>query len=75
MHKIRQILLFLDRGVSQRTIEKEVKITRKTIALYLLKFQQTGQGLGELLKLSDERLEQVLGLIKPASIRNSGAPA
>jgi DNA-binding NarL/FixJ family response regulator len=41
MHKIRQILLFLDRGVSQRAIEKEVQITRKTIALYLQKFQQS----------------------------------
>jgi transposase len=57
MHKIRQILLFLERGVSQRAIEKEVKITRKTIALYLQKFQQTGKALTELLKLSDERLE------------------
>lgn len=66
MHKIRQILLFLDRGVSQRTIEKEVKINRKTIALYLQKFQQTGQDFGGLLKLSDERLEHILGLVKPA---------
>lgn len=66
MHKIRQILLFLDRGLSLRAIEKEVQITRKTIALYLQKFQQTGQSLSELIKLSDEQLEQVLGLIKPA---------
>ncbi|WP_205945198.1 IS21 family transposase [Pedobacter hiemivivus] len=65
MHKIRQILLFLDRGVSQRAIEKEVKITRKTIALYLGKFLQTGVDFSELLKRSDEQLEQVLGLIKP----------
>lgn len=66
MHKIRQILLFLDRGVSQRAIEKEVKISRKTIALYLGKFLQTGAGFGELLKQSDQQLEQVLGLAKPA---------
>jgi len=65
MHKIRQILLFLERGVSQRAIEKEIKTTRKTIALYLQKFQQTGQELTELLKLPDERLEQILGLHKP----------
>ena len=37
MIKIRQILLFLERGASQRVIEKEVKISRKTIALYLQK--------------------------------------
>lgn len=65
MHKIRQILLFLERGVSQRSIEKEVKTTRKTIALYLQKFSQTGQGFSELLKLPDEQLEEILGLIKP----------
>jgi transposase len=53
MHKIRQILLFLERGVSQRSIEKEVKISRKTIAIYLL-------------KQSDQELEQLLGLAKPA---------
>jgi hypothetical protein len=71
MHKIRQILLFLERGVSQRAIEKEVKITRKTIALYLQKFQQTGKALTELLKLSDERLEQVIGLIKPSVMEDA----
>lgn len=65
MHKIRQILIFLERGVSQRAIEKEVKITRITIALYLGKFIQTGIELSELLKRSDEQLEQILGLIKP----------
>jgi len=65
MHKIRQILLFLERGVSQRSIEKEVKISRKTIALYLQKFLQTGTSFVDLLKCSDEQLEQVLGLAKP----------
>lgn len=65
MHKIRQILLFLERGVSQRAIEKEVKITRKTIALYLGKFLQTGVDFSELLKRSDQQLEEILGLIKP----------
>lgn len=65
MHKIRQILLFLDRGVSQRMIEKEVKITRKTIALYFKKFLDTGINFSDLLKRSDEQLEELLGLIKP----------
>jgi len=60
MHKIRQILLFLDRGASQRAIEKEVKITRKTIALYLGKFVQTGIDFSDLLKRSDEQLEEFL---------------
>jgi transposase len=65
MHKIRQILLFLERGVSQRSIEKEVRINRKTIALYQQKFLQTGLGFKDLLKHSDEELEQLRGLIKP----------
>ena len=65
MHKIRQILLFLERGVSQRSIEKEVKISRRTIALYLGKFLRTEVDLSELLKRSDEQLEQLIGLKKP----------
>lgn len=64
MHKIRQILIFLDRGVSQRSIEKEVKTTRKTIALYLQRFQQTGLEFKQLLNLEDHQLEAILGLIK-----------
>lgn len=64
MHKIRQILLFLDRGASQRTIEREVKINRRTVASYLEKFQQTGFSFKELLTFNDEDLEQYLGLTK-----------
>lgn len=65
MHKVRQILLFLKQGTSQRRIEKEVKINRRTIAIYLQKFGETGQGYDELLKLSDPQLEELLGLLKP----------
>ncbi|WP_374164031.1 IS21 family transposase [Arcticibacter sp. MXS-1] len=64
MHKIRQILLFLDRGASQRTIEKEVKINRRTVASYLEKFRQTGFSPKELLTFNDEDLEGYLGLAK-----------
>jgi transposase/biotin operon repressor len=71
MHKIRQILLFLDRGVSQRSIEKELKISRKTIGVYLQKVRETGFGLSELLKLQDEQLEQTLGLIKSVAIQDA----
>ena len=71
MIKTRQILLFLERGVSQRAIEKEVKISRKTIALYLQKFAQTGVDFKELLKRSDQELERVLGLIKPVVVDDS----
>lgn len=64
MHKVRQILLFLKQGASQRSIEKEVKINRRTIAIYLQKFLETGQGFNELLKLNDDQLEELLGLFK-----------
>jgi transposase len=64
MHNIRQILLFLERGASQRTIEKEVKINRRTVATYLEKFSQTGFCFKELLTFNDKDLEQYLGLTK-----------
>ena len=64
MHKIRQILLFLDRGASQRTIEREVKINRRTVSSYLEKFRQSGFSFKDLLTFSDQDLEQYLGLTK-----------
>nr|WP_315215317.1 hypothetical protein [uncultured Flavobacterium sp.] len=71
MIKVRLILLFLELGASQRTIEKEVKISRKTIALYLQKFVRTGVDFKELLKRSDQELERVLGLINPVLVDDS----
>ena len=65
MHKIRQLLLFLNRGLSQRSIEKELRISRKTIGVYLQKFRSTGLEINELLKLQDDQLERILGLVKP----------
>lgn len=38
MQKIRQVLLFLDRGFSQRSIERETGINRRTIAAYTKRF-------------------------------------
>jgi hypothetical protein len=66
MQKIRLILSFLERGISQRTIEKKVKISRKTIAFYLSKYHQSGVCFSDLLKQSDQQLEQLLGLIRTA---------
>jgi transcriptional regulator len=67
MQKKRQILLFLDRGVSQRSIEKELKISRKNIGVYLQKARETGFWLSNLLNLLDEQLEQTLGLTKSST--------
>ncbi|MEO5977956.1 MAG: hypothetical protein ABIS36_07390, partial [Chryseolinea sp.] len=64
MHKIRQLLLFLERGLSQRSIEKELHISRKTIGVYHQRFRDTGLEITALLRLPDEQLEQILGLTR-----------
>lgn len=45
MQKIKQILLLTDRGYSQRSIEKQTGVNRRTIAVYLqrLKHHFTGK--------------------------------
>lgn len=64
MHKVRQILIFLERGVSIRSIEKQVKISRKTIGLYQQKLLRTGLSLQELLLVKDQDLERLVSLEK-----------
>ncbi|MGG7667045.1 IS21 family transposase, partial [Dyadobacter sp. BHUBP1] len=64
MHKLRQILIFLERGVSIRCIEKQVKISRKTIGLYQQKLLRTGLSLQELLLVKDQDLERLVSLEK-----------
>lgn len=71
MNKLRQIILFLNRGVSQRSIEKELRISRKTIGLYAQKALESGLEFEQLLKCTDEELEQSLGLIRTVSIRDT----
>lgn len=64
MHKLRQILIFLERGVSIRNFEKGVKVSRKTIGLYQQKFLQTGLGFSELLQANDKELERLIDLVR-----------
>lgn len=71
MNKLRQLLLFLDRGASQRSIEREVGINRRTIVIYLIKFNQTGLSFKALLQLDDHKIEEILGLIKPVVIMDT----
>jgi len=68
MHKIKQILLFLDRGVSQRNIALQTGINRRTIASYLDLAQQTKYSLAELVAMEDIDLAQCLVLIEKDSI-------
>lgn len=57
MQKIRQILLFLDRGYSQRSIERETGINRRTVAGYSKRFIESGYCFNELSQLSDDELQ------------------
>ncbi|CDS91626.1 hypothetical protein BN1088_1430030 [Sphingobacterium sp. PM2-P1-29] len=56
MQKIRQLLLFMERGFSQRSIEKETGINRRTIAGYLKRFAESGLSTQELLLFDDREL-------------------
>ena len=68
MHKIKQVLLFLDRGISQRNIALQTGINRRTIASYLDLAQQTKYSLAELIAMEDSDLAQCLVLIEKDSI-------
>lgn len=65
MNKVRQLLLFLERGASQRLVARETGTNRKTIATYLDKFNQTGLSFTQLLVLDDRKLEGIVGLTGP----------
>lgn len=60
MNKIRQILLFNDCGYSQRAIEKETGVNRRTIAGYLGRAKTSGFSTNELLKFDDQHLHSIL---------------
>ena len=60
MHKVRQILLFLNRRFSERAISRELKISRLTIRRYKKSFTLTGLDYESLLNLSDPELEKVV---------------
>ena len=65
MQKIRQILLFLERGLSQRSIETETGINRRTIAGYRQRLSDSGLEPHELLGLDDSQLAAVLEANRP----------
>src|SRR5690606_19362039 len=65
MQKIRQILMFLERGLSQRSIERETGINRRTIAGYRQRLSDSGLGVRELLEFDDARLAATLEANRP----------
>lgn len=60
MQKLRQILLFLERGYSERTIAKQTHVSRPTIHQYALIFVSTGSDYDTLLKLTDKELYAIV---------------
>ena len=59
MQKLRQILLLLERGYSERTIKKQVNVSRPTIHQYEVLFANSGKSYSTLLKLSDKELNAI----------------
>jgi len=66
MQRVRQILLFLKRGYSEREIAKQTKVSRPTVHLYSTLFKATGRDYDELLSLKDPDLDAVFSKTKPA---------
>lgn len=66
MQKIRQILLFLKRGYSEREIVKQTGISRPTVHLYASLFNQTGKDHESLLSLKDSELQAEFNKLKSA---------
>ena len=66
MQRVRQILLFLKRGYSEREIAKQTKVSRPTVHLYSTLFKATGRDYDELLSLKDPDLDAVFSKAKPA---------
>ena len=60
MQKLRQILLFLERGYSERTIAKQTNVSRPTIHQYALLLASTGSDYDTLLKLTDRELYSIV---------------
>lgn len=68
MQKIRQILLFVERGFSQRSIERETGINRRTIAGYIKTFTASGLSIQELLLFNDHDLHVYLNIDKKETV-------
>ncbi|WP_285546477.1 helix-turn-helix domain-containing protein, partial [Dyadobacter frigoris] len=65
MQKLRQILLFLKRGYSERSIVKQTGISRQTVHQYARLFLETGSDYNTLLTLSDHQLHSIIEGNKP----------
>ena len=76
MSKLKQILLHLNRGLTQRDIETLLKVSRKTIRKYEQRIQQSDKSLQEVCQLSEAELEALFATAgsdqkAPASARRA----
>lgn len=60
MEKVRQVLLFLKRGFSHRSIERETGVNRRTVRKYRDRFLESGLSYSELLLFNDQELNAYL---------------
>lgn len=65
MLQIRKVLQLLHQGQSQRSIARQVNISRNTVQDYCLKFYRSGLAVEELLSLDDHNLHQTINSERP----------
>jgi transposase len=65
MQKLRQVLLLLKRGYSEREIVKQTQVSRPTVHSYSILFTATGLSYDQLLRLKDHELNELLKAGKP----------
>lgn len=70
MLQIRKVIQLLDQGHSQRSIAREVGISRNTVQEYCLKFHRTGLTTKQFLALGDHELHQAINLAPPVDLKD-----
>lgn len=60
MQIVRQVMLLMEQGFSQRAIARETKISRTTIIEYMNRLNSNGQNLSALLNLDDAELALII---------------
>src|ERR1035437_2630574 len=60
MQIVRQLMLLIEQGFSQRAIARELKISRTTVKEYIARLNSNGQKLPILLNLDDASLAEII---------------
>jgi len=70
MLQIRKVLQLLQQGHSQRSIARQVNISRNTVQDYCLKFYRSGLTIEELFSLDDHNLNQSITTERPVDLKD-----